>query len=308
MNFKSLVLSGLVLAGLSVGAIHAQYSKMPSDGKAPTLGSGLSPADAGTTALVPTAREAGAVPALSSWITNCANGCQFPLGGDGGIRYELYLRNGLSFPIGGSFFGHTLQDGWIIQGGGRTLFFNEEGDAAWTVDVGLTNIYNNGQHFESTVILHNEVRNLTQTDFTGRHVAALIPSLPVSTQELNRTFFDLGFGREIYLAGPPQADSWNWRAGFDVGGRYGTAKLNLHDRFDLLSPPRTDIFAGGHRSDTIGGIFVALHSDLEIPYGCIVLLAGLRLEWDYTWMDILQSQNNGDVQEINLLFNAGLRF
>jgi hypothetical protein len=111
---------------------------------------------------------------------------------------------------------------------------------------------------------------------------------------LNRTFFNLGGGREYYLFGAPQGDSWTWRAGFDAGGRYGSAKLELHEI--------------RHRTDTIAGIFIALHSDVEIPYGCITLFAGVRLEWDYTWMDILQHQNNSDLQDINLILNTGFRF
>ena len=35
---------------------------------------------------------------------------------------------------------------------------------------------------------------------------------------------------------------------------------------------------------------------------------GVRLEWDYTWMDILQHQNNSDLQDINLILNTGFRF
>ena len=56
------------------------------------------------------------------------------------------------------------------------------------------------------------------------------------------------------------------------------------------------------------GVFLAVHSDLEIPCGCCIFQAGLRSEYGYTWADILQRQNNSDVQDINLLFNLGLRF
>ena len=34
----------------------------------------------------------------------------------------------------------------------------------------------------------------------------------------------------------------------------------------------------------------------------------LRSEYGYTWSDILQRQNDGDIQEVSLLFNLGVRF
>jgi hypothetical protein len=292
MNFKTFVLCGLMLAGWGLGSAHAQYSKMPTGDKAPTLGSGPSMADGGASALVPSAQQTGGAPMLSDWITYCQKGCRFPLGGDGSIQYELYVQPGIVMPIGGSFFGHTLQDGWEIQGGGRTLFFNPQGDAAWTADVSLSNMHNNGQRADLSATLLNTIQQIP-TGF-GSTIGVQVPSIDVTTRSLNRTFFNLGFGREYYFWGAPQADNWTLRAGFDAGGRYGSAKLEMHEI--------------QHRTDSIAGIFVSLHSDLEIPYGCITLIAGMRLEWDYTWTDILQSQNNGDVQDINLLFNAGFRF
>jgi hypothetical protein len=194
-------------------------------------------------------------------------------------------------PIGGGFFGHTLQDGWEIQAGGRTLFFNPEATAAWTADVSVSNMHNNGQHSDISATLLNTI---TQVPTSFGPVGVQVPSINVTTRSLNRTFFNLGFGREYYFFGRPQADNWTWRAGFDAGGRYGSTKLEMHEI--------------QHRTDTIAGIYVSAHSDVEIPYGCITLLAGMRLEWDYTWTDILQHQNNSDVQDINLLFNVGFRF
>jgi hypothetical protein len=58
----------------------------------------------------------------------------------------------------------------------------------------------------------------------------------------------------------------------------------------------------------IGGVWVALHSLLEVPWGCGWFVAGFRAEWGYTWSDILQSLNNSDLQTINLLGSVGYRF
>ena len=64
----------------------------------------------------------------------------------------------------------------------------------------------------------------------------------------------------------------------------------------------------GHLTDTIGGVYASLHSDLDIPCGCCVFQLGFRAEWDYTWSDILQIQNKSDVQDINLMVSLGVRY
>jgi hypothetical protein len=161
------------------------------------------------------------------------------------------------------------------------------------VDLSLSNINNTGKNPNQSVILHNVIVPGPASVF-GTATNVSVPSLAVSTRALNRTFVNLGGGREMYLYGAPDAEGLTWRVGIDGGGRYGSAKLEMHEI--------------KHRTDTIAGMFVSLHSDVEIPYGCITLLAGFRIEWDYTWMDILQIQNNSDLQDLNLLFTAGIRF
>jgi hypothetical protein len=58
----------------------------------------------------------------------------------------------------------------------------------------------------------------------------------------------------------------------------------------------------------VGGLFLSLHSDVEVPCGCCIFQAGVRAEYGYIWSDILQRHNDTDLESINLLFNAGLRF
>ena len=86
----------------------------------------------------------------------------------------------------------------------------------------------------------------------------------------------------------------NLRFGVDLGGRYGTEKVEFTNFL--------------HSTDVNEGIFVAVHSDLEVPWGCCILQAGLRWEYGYTWSKILQSQNNGDIQDMTLMFTLGSRF
>jgi hypothetical protein len=288
MNLKTFGLCGMVLALLGASAVHAQSSKPSTRDSGTTLVDqpATFPSGPPDSTMVSTA-------GLSNWITGNQQECMGPMGGNGPIRSELYLRAGPSVPIGGGFFNDTLKTGWEIQGGGRTLFFNTQGDAAWTVDLSLSNINNTGRNPNDSVTLHNVIVAGPPSVFGGS-TSISVPSLNVTTRSLNRTFVNLGFGREMYLYGAPDAEGLTWRVGIDGGGRYGSAKLETHEIV--------------HRTDTIAGMFVSLHSDVEIPYGCITLLAGFRIEWDYTWMDILQSQNNSDLQDLNLLFTAGIRF
>jgi hypothetical protein len=288
MNLKTIGLCGIVLAVLGASAVHAQYSKPPvGDSGTPLIDRPAAfPSGPPDSTMVSTA-------GLSNWITGIQQECMGPMGGNGPIRSELYLQAGPSVPIGGGFFNDTLKTGWEIQGGGRTLFFNNQGDAAWTVDLSLSNINNTGRNPNESVTLHNVIVAGPPSVFGGSTNIS-VPSLNVTTRSLNRTFVNLGVGREMYLYGAPDAEGLTWRVGIDGGGRYGSAKLEMHEIV--------------HRTDTIAGMFASLHSDVEIPYGCITLLAGFRIEWDYTWMDILQIQNNSDLQDLNLLFTAGIRF
>ena len=116
----------------------------------------------------------------------------------------------------------------------------------------------------------------------------------VSIRELNRTYVNAAFGREWYFYRPPDAWIHCWRIGLSGGGRLGSEKLELNEI--------------AHRTDVIGGMFAGLSSDVEIPCGCCTFLAGMRAEWGYNWADILQHQNSSDLQDVNILFTAGVRF
>lgn len=260
-----------VLLGLCfcAGSAHAQGStyeriappKVASNGEAspqpeyPTMGSGL-----------------------SDWITYRRNNCcEGPVGGSPPIGTEFFLRGGASFPIGGGALVDALNTGWMIQVGGRALFFNQPLTEAWTVDVSISNNHNdcnsNAQVF------------LPRTQQT------------VTLRSLDRTFVNLGGGHQWYLWAPATAKS-NLRIGVDAGGRYGSGNLRT---FELK-----------HDTDVIGGIYAGVQGDLEFPCGCCcangccIFMAGFRLEYAYTWTDILQRQ--ADVQDINCLLNLGVRY
>src|SRR5262249_42403750 len=124
--------------------------------------------------------------------------------------------------------------------------------------------------------------------------AIVLPTIDVTFSRLNRTFVNAAFGREWYLWDSANSNGRMWRAGFDAGPRYGTEKLDLNEL--------------RHRTKVAGGVFVALHTDLEWPCGACIYQAGLRAEWSYTFSEILQDQNNADINDMLLMLNFGVRF
>ncbi|MFM7149116.1 MAG: hypothetical protein ACKO23_04665, partial [Gemmataceae bacterium] len=201
------------------------------------------------------------------------------------------------------------------QGGGRSLFFTPERDRAFTLELGISSVwYDAGK--DVIVDLQNVQRPLRnnfgqiETNSDGIPVIQNIPRLPVWPSSLNQTYVHLSAGHEYFLWGDPDCSNpeCRLRAGYDVGGRWGTSKMIL---VKMPYPEEgknrnKDLF--NHRVDVVGGMFLALHSDFEIPYRCCVLFAGVRTEMAYIWSDILQSQNNCDLFQLNLLFNFGARF
>ena len=287
MNMKRVSLGGLVVTLLCIGGVWAD--DMPST---PISTSGPSlPAPGSDAAPAMDGPLPGGGLRTSNWMAypRCA-GCCGPVGANGPLGYEIYVRNGISFPVGGNPFGTKLDAGWDVEVGARTLFFNPERDAAWTVDLSVSNVHNGSNDFTTTY-------GLTNVQPGPQGSGTTIPAIQVGVRDLNRTYVNVAGGREWYLWGTADASKpdVNWRVGFDLGGRYGTEKLEM-----------TNFLI--HRTDVIAGMFGSVHTDLEIPWRCVIFQAGIRAEYGYTWGDILQSQNDSDVQELNLLFTLGARF
>ena len=275
MSTKIVFSCTLVLAVLGVCLVQAQDYRVAPGGLQP--GMPLDP-----TQVLPPAPQEGvpplqvAGPGLSRWLTYQRPECCGNVGCDGPIGAELYVLTGVEIPAEGKIFGHVLETGWVVQGGGRTLFFNPAMDRDWNIDLSISNVFNRGQRSDIKVPL---------TLGTTRNV---------SIRELNRTYVNAAFGREWYFYRPPDAWIHCWRIGLSGGGRLGSEKLELNEI--------------AHRTDVIGGMFAGLSSDVEIPCGCCTFLAGMRAEWGYNWADILQHQNSSDLQDVNILFTAGVRF
>jgi len=224
---------------------------------------------------------------MSAWIVHNQTNCCSPFGGDGPINAELYIDTGPSIPVGGGILHHIMETGWDVRGGGRSLFFNPAVDAAWTVDLSLSYIFNHARPNPKVPIVTS-----TGSTIPGQPAGPGV-TIQATLRDLNRTFVNGAFGREWYLNAPANAAGWKWRAGFDLGGGIGSGLLNFVDL--------------RHKTDTIYDVVISLHSDIEVPYGCCTFTYGFRAEWDYTWTDLIQ-RNNGQLQDVNLLLAFGVRF
>jgi hypothetical protein len=235
---------------------------------------------------------------LSEWILYPRDaGCCGPTGNckSGPILLETYFRTGPEFTVGGGVFNNVLETGWNVGGGGRSLFFNPEATKAWVIDLGVSNTHYNSNNRNPAVSLFN----LPYLDRSGQfgigvNRAITIPAVDVGIISLNTTFVNLSGGKEYYLRGDAFNKDNSWRIGGDIGGRYGSGK--------------TEFVGFPNLKDTIGAVFLSIHSDLQIPFGKVNLISGLRLEWDYIWNGVLQSQNNSDLSNISLLYNGGIQF
>jgi hypothetical protein len=260
-------------------------------------------------------------PGLSSWIEYPRCNCCEPFGGNGPIFMETYSRDGFSFPLGNGIVGRQYNPGLWLQAGVRSLFFNPSADRAWTLDAGVSTVWYHSPHPPAVTVNNLIVAATTQiiNGQTGATTFSPVATGTVQPGALNQSMLDLALGREWYLLGTgacttgacPRCGQRSWRVGADLGGRWGTERLSLRNITGLPAsiPGQTVVAAEhGHLTATPGGIFISVHTDLEIPTGCCLFFVGLRTEYGWAFNDILQSQNDMNVQSINVLLNFGLKF
>lgn len=291
MSAKILWPCSLVLAVLGASVAPAQPPTSPLYGQPG--------ARAATAPEFAEANSAPAAPApgeLSSWIRYGRPDCCDPVGGDGPIATELLVRFGPSLPVAGGAVNNTIELGWMVHGAGRSLFYDASRTAAWTVELGLGYIYNNGNR-PNLIFPLNPVPPASGTG----------PNDPRSgsVRSLHRTFGSLALGREWYLnaAADDFGHYWAlWRFGLDVGVHLGTSNMHFTEDRD---PPEN--FQRTH--DVFYGTSFALHSDVEIPCGgCCLFHTGFRAEWRFDWLDVFPHDRRGNLHSVNLLWGAGVRF
>lgn len=297
MTAKKIFSTALLLTAFSLGTARGQ---MPGNGRPNPLDADMPP-QTPVNGLSTNGPQEPVVPAPSSFIRGDKYQCCDGVGGSGPLGYDLFTRIGPSAQIGRGTLADVLQTGLYLGGGGDLFFFNPAMTSAWTLELAVANISNhahgaqNGIPYQAFVPLpasQNPTGTLPPVQvFFGRD-----PGVPgVTVQQVNRTYVDFGGGKEWYVYGSASCAGPAIRVGVDGGGRGGSESIRFHEL------PET--------SDTIGGLWVAVHGDLEWPlWGCCVLDVGFRIEYAYTFSDILQFQNSSDLQDLNLIFNIGVRF
>jgi hypothetical protein len=227
-------------------------------------------------------------------------GCCGPLGHDGRIGEEVYLDTGPTIPFGNGQFIHRLELGWMVGGGGRTLFFNQTHDAAWVADLGVSYQYNRGNQYSA---MNLDVRQPNTSDpTTGATIKQPDVLTNVIIRDIDRTNFNYAIGRDWWLWGQGAVGAergWNLRLGGLVGGRWGTAHVDL--------VPTADPFGYFRRQNATTGVFVELHSNLEVPLGSVIFFTGVQVQYGYDWTN-LAPPVPGDIQNINVMLSAGFRF
>jgi len=248
-----------------------------------------SPVAPHTSEKLPEDRRLAAGGGLSDWIVYGRECCEGPLGAATPLYSEFYLQAGASIPVGGMTLSRELKTGWSITGGVRALFFNEPHTRAWVVDAHIINT-NQSAGVHDTQFPITFFQNGTRSDLVVFEGA--IGRKTFSIQNSNRTLVGLGLGRDWYLGQPAHADSCKWRFGVDGGGRWGSHRVNFSEF--------------GHVTDVIGSVYAGAHGDVEYPWRNWVFHTGVRLEWAYTWSDILQQTS--DVQDISIFLTMGVRW
>jgi hypothetical protein len=235
----------------------------------------------------------------SPWYTD-GPGCCGPIGRNGQVGYELYAETGPNLAFGSGEFTDRLHAGWIIGGGGRSLFFNTEGDAAWALDLGLSYTYNRGSADSLSDVFIRQPPQATQQ--TGQ----IIPRPDVLTTSrirgLHRTSFNFAVGRDWFMWGPGNPGGepgWNVRTGLDVGGRWGTSHV------DLVPDNAPNSYS--RRQAVFNGVFVSGHLNCEVPVGGWIWASGLKVQYGYDWTNVIPPLN-GDIQNVNILLTTGFRF
>ncbi len=283
MSGKKVITAALVIWFMCFGGVWAQepstaYDENVVAGPLPTPGDERPDTQVITSA------------GLSDWITYDRPCCDEPADGVYSLGSEFYFRVGPTFPIGGQTLSRALQNGWMLQGGGRFLLFNPVRTKAWVVDAGISTHFNDADEPTARFTITDFIIN---ADGTTQRVVFGQAGIPgVTIRSYNRTFANLGFGREWYIFQPEWSEGNKWRVGADIGGRYGSSSIRLNEI--------------QRRTDVVGAVYTAIHTDYEIPCGCCTWMGGIRGEWAYTWSDILQQTS--DLMDLSLLFNIGFRY
>ena len=278
MSAKAIVTRAVILAALGGWTGRAVAQLPPSYGSTANpeqLPAPTAPTTSPLPAVMPPPSQIPAIQAgLPSgsvpdpWITYDRPGCCGPIGADGPIDTELYIRSGPSITTGNSIIQRTVNTGWAEEFGGRSVFFNRDTTAAWTADIGIDYTYDNGGGSGHNFTLFQPFSINTSTN-VFQQVTQVVPvPLTVSIRDYQRVAFRPSFGGEWYIGRPAYCPGTHWRVGTDIGGRWGSSRIGLND----FTQPNIVIYR--RLSDVYGSVVLAIHSDVEVPVGPRTWFAG----------------------------------
>jgi hypothetical protein len=227
-------------------------------------------------------------------------GCCGPLGNNGPVGYEVYIMSGPNFVTGNAVLTDRIGTGWLTVGGGRSLFYNRAGDAAWAIDLGLSYQYNRGNQADPLDVFRRTPPIQNQT--TGQSIPQPDVLTSAVIRGFHRTAFNFAIGRDWWLNGPGAtgiASPWNARIGVDIGGRWGTAHVDM--------VPLNEVNGYFRRQGVFHGIYGTVRADVERNMGGWVWFTGLQLQYGFDWTNILPPQA-GDIGNVNLLLSTGARY
>jgi hypothetical protein len=227
------------------------------------------------------------------------------------VPYELTLRVGPSFIIGGGRFDEVLQHGIAVELAARGFCYNADHSAAWTLAFGLADIYNSADQSIVAVQRENDVR-VVNSNFLGN-----ITDVPTTVHSeygieyLHRQYIFIEGGHEWYwFAADP---CLRVTAGVEAGTRVGHAHAQVTGIRRTFDPVPND--ANGdrivdlpeyHFTDTIGGIYASVHAGVFYPRWGYDVYVGIRGEIGRDWIRIVNTDNT--IDQLNVLFEVGVRF
>src|SRR5262245_9467796 len=151
---------GVLVALVAVCAVHAQMQPVTPVGYSPYGASGQLPTSpplsqsAPLTPMSPSMNSSPSSaligetqivsPSAQNWLNGSPCYCCGPVGAHGPIGAEAFVMTGPTLPAGGGTLAPRLHSGFMVEWGGRSLFFNSANDAAWTATLAVSYQINAG--------------------------------------------------------------------------------------------------------------------------------------------------------------------
>jgi hypothetical protein len=218
--------------------------------------------------------------------------------------FEAYVRVGSAVVIGDKAMDNVIDAGVALEGGIRSYGYNPGRTAAWTCEIGLDYLFNNGTSSDVVLIKGG----LTSVNRFGQTLN--LPSIHrYALEQLHRTAVRATVGREWYF-GTEDPEGIQYNAGVDFGGRLGwaTAKLRAVSR-DILGfqqgLDQLPEFLDGHTGDNLKGLLFGVNAGILVPHNGFEWTIGVRAEYGRDWFHILEDDS---VESIRYMMFFGVRF